>query len=152
MYLVKIEELSYKQTAEILEETPQNIKNLIHRGKKELRKYLIKNKLFEMNKISKVLLIIVCTGILLSGVVFAKGIKKFIYELKANIFGTSNQGISTALENNYDVKIDMEYVESGGVGLKIDQILLDDYNLGIICNVDLKELEHSNYLENLYQP
>lgn len=137
MYLVKIEELSYKQTAEILEETPQNIKNLIHRGKKELRKYLIKNKLFEMNKISKVLLIIVCTGILLSGVVFAKEIKQFIYELKANIFGTYNDGISTALENDYVSEIDMNYIEFDGVKIKVDSALLDDYNLGIIYNFEI---------------
>ena len=42
IYLVKIERFSYKETAEILGETTQNIKNLIHRGKKQLKKILIK--------------------------------------------------------------------------------------------------------------
>ena len=38
IYLVKIEELTYKETAQILGMSVQNIKNLIHRGKKELYK------------------------------------------------------------------------------------------------------------------
>ena len=38
MYLVKIEELTYQETAQILGESIQNIKNLIHRGKKRTTK------------------------------------------------------------------------------------------------------------------
>ena len=38
IYLVKIEGLSYKETAKILGEKPENVKNLVHRGKKNLRK------------------------------------------------------------------------------------------------------------------
>ena len=41
MYLVKIEELTYEETAQILGESIQNVKNLIHRGKKEIRKILL---------------------------------------------------------------------------------------------------------------
>ena len=45
IYLVKIEELSYKEAAEILGESLQNVKTLVHRGKKLLRKYSrIRNK------------------------------------------------------------------------------------------------------------
>lgn len=39
IYLVNIEGLSYKETAEILGETMQNTKSLIHRGKKELKEF-----------------------------------------------------------------------------------------------------------------
>ena len=70
IYLVKIEEFSYKETADILGESVQNIKNLIHRGKKELRKNLIKKGFDEMNKVSKMLIIILCISIVLSGVVY----------------------------------------------------------------------------------
>ena len=71
VYLVNIEELSYKETAEILGESIQNIKNFVHRGKKELRKILIKKGFDEMNKPLKVILIIILVGALLSGVVYA---------------------------------------------------------------------------------
>lgn len=71
LYLVKIEELSYKETAEILGESVQNIKNLIHRGKKELRKILIKKGFDEMNKVSKIIIAVLCISALLAGGVYA---------------------------------------------------------------------------------
>lgn len=70
IYLVKIEELTYEETATILGENVQNIKNLIHRGKIDLRKILIKKGFDEMNKASKVVVIILCL-ILISGVTYA---------------------------------------------------------------------------------
>ncbi|MBQ2836060.1 MAG: sigma-70 family RNA polymerase sigma factor [Clostridia bacterium] len=78
IYLVNIEGLSYEETANILEETLPNIKNLVHRGKGQLRKIMIKNNFKEMNKYTKILIIILCTSVLLSGVVYA-GTK--IYEM-----------------------------------------------------------------------
>ena len=41
IYLTKIEEFSYKETAEILGESIENVKTLVHRGKKELRKIFL---------------------------------------------------------------------------------------------------------------
>lgn len=71
IYLVKIAEFSYKETADILGETVQNIKNLIHRGKRDLRKILIKKGFDEMNKVSKISFIVLCMCIILSGVAYA---------------------------------------------------------------------------------
>lgn len=71
LYLVKIEGFSYKETAQILGESLQNIKNLIHRGKSKLRKILLKNKLKQMNKLSKVALMLVVIAIFTSGIVYA---------------------------------------------------------------------------------
>ncbi len=71
IYLVNIEGLSYEETSKILGETLQNTKNLIHRGKKQLRKILLKKGFDEMNKVSKIFIIILCVGIILSGVVYA---------------------------------------------------------------------------------
>ena len=71
IYLVKIEGLSYKETSQILGISLSNIKVLIHRGKKELRKILLKKGLNQMNNVAKVLLVILCTTILLSGIVYA---------------------------------------------------------------------------------
>ena len=95
IYLVKIEELTYQETAQILGESIQNVKNLIHRGKKELRKILIKKGFDEMNKVSKVIIIMLCISVLLAGGVYAtmKIIEGFIG--KAEITPTYTSGLST---------------------------------------------------------
>ena len=71
IYLVNIERLSYEETSKILGETLQNTKNLIHRAKKQLRKILLKKGFNEMNKVLKIFVIIICTTIALSGIVYA---------------------------------------------------------------------------------
>ena len=71
IYLNKVENLSYKEIADILEETVSNVKNLIHRGKNQLRLILLKKGLDEMNKVSKVVIMVLCIGILLAGGVYA---------------------------------------------------------------------------------
>lgn len=71
VYLVNIEGFSYEETSKILGETLQNTKTLIHRGKKQLRKILINKGFSEMNKISKVLIIVICLSIMVSGVGYA---------------------------------------------------------------------------------
>lgn len=71
LYLVKIEELSYKETAGILGVSVQNVKNLIHRGKKELRKILLEKGFDEMNKVSRIIIIIIFCTIAFTGVGYA---------------------------------------------------------------------------------
>lgn len=146
LYLVKIEGFSYAQTAEILGQTVQNIKNLVHRGKKEVRKILIKQGVYGTNKVLRIFIVVLCSGIILSGVVFAKEIKTFVNNLIQNIFGTYNDGISTAIENDYISEIDMNYIEFNGVKIKLDSVFLDDYNLGIIYNLANTD---NQYLKNL---
>lgn len=71
IYLVNIENLSYKETADILGETLSNTKSLVHRGKKQLRKILLKKRFDEMNKVAKVFVIILCASVLLTGITYA---------------------------------------------------------------------------------
>ncbi len=71
IYLNKIENLSYKEIADILGETVSNVKNLIHRGKNQLRLILLKKGFDEMNKVSKVVIMVLCIGVLLAGGVYA---------------------------------------------------------------------------------
>ena len=71
IYLVNIENLSYKETADILGETLSNTKSLVHRGKKQLRKILLKKGFDEMNKVAKVFVIILCASVLLTGITYA---------------------------------------------------------------------------------
>ena len=99
MYLVKIEEFSYQETANILNITIQDVKNYVHRGKKELRKILIKKGFDNMSKGSKILISILCIGLLITGSVYAV---KFVYEKlqeKATLIPT----ITSELGNNNDV-------------------------------------------------
>lgn len=76
VYLINIGGLSYEETANILNETIQNTKNLVHRGKMQLRKILLKKGFDEMNKASKIIVLILCISILLTGSVY--GIMKFL--------------------------------------------------------------------------
>lgn len=71
IYLTKIEELSYEETSQILNLSFQNTKNLIHRGKKELRKILLKKGFDNMNKIVKVSVILFVITLSLTGITFA---------------------------------------------------------------------------------
>ena len=100
IYLVKIEELTYQETAQILGESVQNVKNLIHRGKKELRKILIKKGFDEMNKVTKVIIAILCISVVLAGGVYAtmKIIEKR-FTGKAQITPTYTSKLSTMDSN-----------------------------------------------------
>ena len=71
IYLNKVENLSYKEIADILGETVSNVKNLIHRGKNQLRLILLKKGFDEMNKVSKVIIAILCISVVLAGGVYA---------------------------------------------------------------------------------
>lgn len=99
IYLVNIEELTYQEAAQILGESIQNVKNLIHRGKKELRKILIKKGFDEMNKFAKVIIAILCISVLLAGGVYAtmKIIESFTG--KAEITPTYTSKLSTMDSN-----------------------------------------------------
>lgn len=99
IYLVNIEGFSYEETSRILGETLQNTKNLIHRGKIQLRKILLKRGGDEMNKFIKIFIIIICMGVLLSGVVYATmQIIKSVKE-KVEMTPTYTSEIST-MDNN----------------------------------------------------
>lgn len=101
IYLVNIEGLSYEETSKILGETLQNTKNLIHRGKKQLRKILLKKGFNEMNKVLKIFVIIICTTIALSGIVYATTViyNKYIKNnINHNI--TMNPSYQSTLDEN----------------------------------------------------
>ena len=71
VYLVNIEGFSYKETADILGESLSNTKSLVHRGKLQLRKILLKKGFKEMNKAVKVIVIIAVLSALLTGIAYA---------------------------------------------------------------------------------
>ncbi len=109
IYLVKIEELTYQETAQILGESIQNIKNLIHRGKKELQKILIKKGFDEMNKVLKTFIIIISITALLSGIVYATTV---IY----NNYIKNNTNHKVTMKPSYQSTIDEKTINNLWVG------------------------------------
>ena len=105
IYLVSIEGLSYKETAKILDETVPNIKTIIHRGKKELRKILIERGYVEMKKVIKTLAIVVCSILILSGIVYAARGKidfsKFGFLKVDENYSDSATVVNKSIENDY---------------------------------------------------
>lgn len=85
IYLTKMEELSYKETAKIMDKTEIQIKTLAHNAKRKLSKILIDEKVIDMknNKILKILSIILALGIIISGVVYAS------FKIYENVKSTS---------------------------------------------------------------
>ena len=106
IYLVNIEGLSYKETSQILGETLQNTKNLVHRGKKQLRKILLKKGFEEMNKVSKILIMIICISVILSGVVYAA----------TRIIKSFNTNHNITMKPTYESTIDENTINNLWVG------------------------------------
>lgn len=106
IYLVNIEGLSYKETSQILGETLQNTKNLVHRGKKQLRKILLKKGFDEMNKVSKILIMIICISVILTGVVYAAAL----------IYKNFNTNHNITMKPTYESTIDENTINNLWVG------------------------------------
>ena len=101
IYLVNIEGLSYEETSKILGENLQSTKNLIHRGKKQLRKILLKKGFDEMNKVLKIFVIIICATVALTGIVYATTViyNKYIKN-NTNHNITMNPAYQSTLDEN----------------------------------------------------
>ncbi len=106
IYLVKIEELSYKEAAEILGESLQNVKTLVHRGKKLLRKILLKKGFDNMKKPVKILLIVFGISILLSGLVYAGTL----------IYNKFNKNHNISFNESFESTIDENTINNVWIG------------------------------------
>lgn len=96
---------------------------------KETMKYNRKN-------ILKVVAVACCILILTTGGVFAKDITNFI----KNLFGANTSGgVDTAVNNGYIADVETEYQNADGIEIKIDTILMDDFNFDINFNVKLSD-------------
>lgn len=153
IYLVNIEKLSYKETAEILGQTLQNTKNLVHRGKKELRKILLKKGFDEMNKVSKVFIISIATIVALSGIVYATSV---IY----NNYIKNNTNHKVTMNPSYQSTLDENTINNLWVGtldlawkdlkekIGMDKIEIEGENPQIVNDLNIstfsKEMLDSN--------
>lgn len=65
--------------------------------------------------------------VLMTGVVFAKDIEQYI----KNIFNNTNEAIDMAVENGYVQSEKMDYVYDKEVGIRVENLVLDDFNLNV---------------------
>lgn len=93
------------------------------------------NKL--LYSIKKIILIILSLGIMATSVVFAKDIVKFF----KSIFTNTTPGINSAIENGEVHNIDMDFVYSNDIGIKINSIVEDENVIDIAFVFDCPEKE-----------
>lgn len=104
-----------------------------------------KEKKHIYEKFQKVAIFIISFTILTTGVVFAKDIVNFI----TNFFTNSTKAIDIAVENGYVQNVDMDFIIDNNIGIRVNQLIMDNRNLDIafeyysnkedISNLEIKE-------------
>ena len=117
---IMIENVMQKQIYE-----PQGFEQVILTVFEDRKQYKINS-----NIIIKIISAITAFITITIGVVFAKDISKWIN----NIFNseTTSKGVIQLAENGYIQNPDMDFIENNGTSIKIDNILMDDYNLDMM--------------------
>lgn len=87
-----------------------------------------------------------CLIVLVSGcITFADEIESFV----SQIFSNTDRELEMAIENGNYRELDMDYIESNGVAIKVDYIIEDEDSLYIAFNVkteeEYKEIDFNNY-------
>ena len=102
-----------------------------------------KHRVIHSNIIIKFISLISAFIAITAGVVFAKDISKWLN----NIFNpeTTSKGVIQMAENGYMQNTNMNFIENNGISIKIDNILMDDYNLDIVFEVKAEENIESIY-------
>lgn len=103
---------------------PYHTKNTIRKTLRQ-QKEKNNNKKKKINIIRSLATACACC-ILVTGVVFAKDITNIIKN-----FFVNNEGMDNAIENGYIDNPNMEYINSNGTEIKINSVLMDDYNLSL---------------------
>ncbi len=86
-------------------------------------------------KIKKGIGIAACFVILFSSIVYAKDIENYFKK----IFNNSTEAIDKAVENGYVQQENMEYTYDKNIGIKVDNLVLDDLNLDISFNFETEK-------------
>lgn len=70
-----------------------------------------------------------------TGIVFAKDIERYIKK----IFINSTEAIDTAVQNGYVQEENSDYIYDKGIGIKVDNLILDELNLDISFSFETKK-------------
>lgn len=149
IYLTNIEGLTYEETAKILGQTLQNTKTLIHRGKKQLRKILLKKGFDNMNKVSKIIIILLVVTISLSGIIYAA--TQIYKQYNTNHHINMNPSYQSTLNENtinnlWVGTLDLAWKELEEK-IRKDKIELEDGKLPIV-----EELNESTFSKDMLNP
>lgn len=118
---------SVKSIADELNLTTSNVKVKLHRIRKKLRENLELKEIY-VKRISMILILVI---LFFSTYIVAKEIVKIFFK-------DTSKGVEKAINSGYINKIDDEnYVESNGLEIKVESILMDDYNLCINFNMKI---------------
>lgn len=79
------------------------------------------------NILKKCVGLVACFAIVFSGIVYAKDIETYIRKL----FNNTNEAIDVAVEEGYVQTENSEYTYDKGIGVKVENLVLDDLNLNI---------------------
>ena len=104
------------------------IQDALNRKKKEKKLTILIKKI-----IIALTSIITVTG----GIVFADDIKEFI----TSLFINSTESIDIAVDNGYIQQSDEKYCYDNNIGIKIENITIDDFNLAISFLYDVSKLD-----------
>lgn len=86
-----------------------------------------KKKSYTKQRILKFVPALCSFFIIISGIVYAKDIERYF----KNLFTNTTESIDSAVENGYFQNIDMDFVYDNDIGIKADNLVLDDLNLDI---------------------
>ncbi len=126
-------------------EVPYHVKNTIRNTLNHTKESKKKNSLI-FNTV-KILATVCACCIITTGVAFAKDISTFIMN-----FFNKNEGMDNAIEHGYIGKPNMKYIDSNGTELKINQVLMDDYNLSLEINIKLSEKINKENIDEISFP
>ena len=88
-----------------------------------------------------------CAMVLTSGLVFATDMGEY---LKNIFWPNASEGVTTAVMNGYVSNVETEYQDSNGIAIKVDTVLMDDFNFIMDLNVKLDEKYDIKEFENMY--
>lgn len=119
---------------------PQGYSNMIKNALDNEEKNSYFKQINILKKVACFLLIIVFA----TSIIFAKDISAYInYLLKSN----SDNGVQEAIDNGYIQDVNMKYIDSNGVKVKVTELLMDDYNLSMLFYIEIPEIEN---IEEIY--
>lgn len=105
------------------------IENTLHNLKDAKTMDIIKN-ISIVKYITAIFTMIIVT----TGIVFAKDISHYVKN-----FFNNNNGIDNAINNGYIENVNMQYINSNGTNVKIENLLMDDYNLNFNSKIKLND-------------
>lgn len=128
---------SIKEIAEELGMTESNVGVRLHRIKKKLKKELDKRGFKYKNLLTIILILFVLTGVTLAVTYVTRN------------FINNRRGVDTAKEKGYIYEIETgNFAESNGIEIKVESVLMDDYNLEIIFEIKGENLEKNPNIGN----